>query len=229
MSNYGLLKATGLIQLFVFEITSWYGRAFKRQKNIKTYDSSRPLLLDLGVGLNYKDSWINADFYRLPRFKFWKKYEKRPKIDLELDLRFPLPFANNTIDGIYTGHTLEHLSPWESKALLSEIFRVLKPGCWLRINVPDLEKYVNFYCKKTSHKEFLQFDTGCEAIHSLTQEWGHKSCWDNELLAKTLFKIGFINVEKVKFGSEGTDKRLIKEEKIREWETLVLEAQKPIV
>ncbi len=229
MTNNCFLKESGLIQLFVFEITSWYGRHFKRQKKIRTFESIKPLLLDLGVGLNYFDTWINADFYRLPRLIFWKKHKERQKIDLELDLRYPLPFSDNIVDGIYSGHTLEHLSPSDAKTLLSEIFRVLRPGCWLRVNVPDLEKYVNFYCKKKSHKEFLQFVTGCEAIHSLTQKWGHKSCWDNELLTKTLNKTGFINVEKVEFGSAGKDKRLIKEEKVREWETLVLEAQKPIV
>jgi len=101
-----------------------------------------PLLLDLGVGLNYKDGWVNADFYKILRPKFWKKHEKR--VDLELDIRYPLPCSNNIVDGVYSGHTLEHLTLSDAYSLLTEIYRVLKPGCWLRINVPDLEKYINF-------------------------------------------------------------------------------------
>lgn len=38
---------------------------------------------------------------------------------------------------------------------------------------------------------------------------------------------GFVNVRKVEFGKEGSDKRLIKEEDVRRSETLVIEAQKP--
>lgn len=211
----------------MFEMTSLYGRHFKGRKNV-IKKSDTLLLLDLGVGYNYTDSWINADFYRLPRFKFWKQYKKHPKLDMEFDFRYPLPCNNNIIDGIYTGHTLEHLTLSEAKLFLSEFYRMLKPGCWLRINVPDLEKYVDFYCGHIPNDEFKNYNFGCEAIHALTQQWGHKSCWDSAFLEFALLNIGFINIKKVEFGSEGTDIRLIKEEKVREWETLVMEAQKPI-
>jgi hypothetical protein len=40
-------------------------------------------------------------------------------------------------------------------------------------------------------------------------------------------ELGFVNVRKVEFGIEGTDKRLIKEKEVRKHETLVMEAQKP--
>ncbi len=214
-----------LLNHFLFEMASWYGRTFKRGRIISK--GNMPILLDLGVGANYSVGWINADFYRIPRFKFWKKYEKRSKLDIELDLRYPLPCDNELIDGVYSGHTLEHLTLPEAKIFLSEIFRVLKPGCWLRINVPDLEKYIGFYCGKIPNDEFKMYNSGCEAIHALTQEWGHKSCWDTYFLGVTLSAVGFINVNKVEYGRDGTDVRLIKEEKIREWETLVMEAQKP--
>jgi predicted SAM-dependent methyltransferase len=228
MNSQNIIKESSLFQLFVFEITSWIGRNFKKKKNKIKQNGNETLLLDLGVGVNYTDFWINADFFAMPRLKFWKKYDQRPKIDLELDLRYPIPCDDNMIDGVYSGHTLEHLTMNEAISLLKETYRILKPGCWLRINVPDLEKYIEFYCGKTPNKEFMIYSTGCEAIHSLTQEWGHKSCWDNKFLSKTLTKIGFINVKQVEFGIEGTDKRLIKEEKVREWETLVLEAQKSL-
>ena len=39
--------------------------------------------------------------------------------------------------------------------------------------------------------------------------------------------MGFVGVRKVKFGEEGIDERLIKEAPEREWETLVMEGQKP--
>lgn len=220
---------SALFQHLIFELTSWYGRNFKSTKNKIAQGFNNQILLDLGVGSNYKEGWINADFYRLPRIKFWKKYKERPKVDLELDLRYPLPFSDNIVEGVYSGHTLEHLELDDALSLLSEVYRVLRPGCWLRINVPDLEKYINFYFGKVSNKEFEMYSSGCEAIHSLTQSWGHRSCWDSVYLGRTLSNSGFINVKQVAFGIEATDKRLIKEEKVREWETLVMEAQKPII
>ena len=41
-----------------------------------------------------------------------------------------------------------------------------------------------------------------------------------------LKRAGFSNIKKVEFGIEGTDNRIIKEEDVRKWETIVVEAQK---
>ncbi|OFX56509.1 MAG: hypothetical protein A2046_14195 [Bacteroidetes bacterium GWA2_30_7] len=205
----------------LFEITSWIGRHFKKSKGqIIPYVS--PLLLDIGAGANFKDGWTHVDFYCL-RLWFWKKYPQlRPEI--ETDLRYPLYCSNNVVDGVYSGHTLEHLYPKHAYQLLCEIFRVLKPKCWLRINVPDLKRAVDIYNGKLLLPEF-KFKA--EAISNCTQNWGHHSAWDEELLANALEITGFINIRKVEFGKEGTDKRLIKEEEFRRHETLVIEAQKP--
>lgn len=161
-----------------------------------------------------------------PRWRFWKKYPPRQKPELELDLRYPIGLKSNFADGIYSGHTLEHLNPDDALNLLKELFRILKSSCWLRINVPDLEKYINYYIGKEVHSEFFKFPTGCEAIRSLTQNHGHNSVWDEKTLKDALKNVGFINIKKVEFGKEGNDKRLIKEEEIRRWETIVMEAQK---
>jgi predicted SAM-dependent methyltransferase len=108
--------------------------------------------------------------------------------------------------------------------MLKEIFRVLKPGAWLRINVPDLKRAVDFYNGKI---EIPNYKYRAEAIGNLTQNWGHHSVWDEELLSKALELHGFVKIKKVEFGVEGTDKRLIKEEEVRKHETLVIEGQKP--
>ena len=204
-----------------FEITSWIGRYFKKRKS-KIISTDSALLLDLGVGENYKDGWTHVDFYSL-RLKFWKEYtQRRPEI--ETDLRYPLNCHSNIVDGVYSGHTLEHLYPNHAYLLLNEIFRVLKPKCWLRICVPDLKRSVDFYNDKISIPEYKY---KAEAISNCTQNWGHHSVWDEELLSIALEITGFINIRKVEFGKDGTDKRLIKEEEGRRHETLVLEAQKP--
>ena len=86
-----------------FEITSWFGRRFKRHKS-KIVQTDSPLLLDIGVGENYQDGWTHIDFYSL-KLKFWEKSVRRPEI--ETDLRYPLICPSNVVDGVYSGHTLE--------------------------------------------------------------------------------------------------------------------------
>jgi predicted SAM-dependent methyltransferase len=131
-------------------------------------------------------------------------------------------------DGIFSEHTFEHLYPLEVFNLVKELKRTMKPGAWIRITVPDLKKYVNYYCGKQMHEEFLRWASGCEAIRSLTQSYGHKSVWDSELLKYVLKELGFINIKEVSF-MQGTDKFLLIERKERQWETLYMEAQKPSI
>jgi len=217
-----------LMNLIYFEFRSWFGLHIQRQNTrINKKKFKEPKLLDLGVGGNYSEGWINADFFQSLHLRFWKKQKKKKRNELELDLRFPICCEDSAIDGIYSGHTLEHLTPFHAFNLLKEIIRILKPGCWLRINVPDLEKCVDFYIGNKPNNGFNIYNSGCECIHDLTQNSGHLSVWDKEMLGKTLSDIGFINIKVVRFGEEGTDKRLIKEEFVREWCTLVMEAQKP--
>jgi predicted SAM-dependent methyltransferase len=205
-----------------FEIISWIGRHFFKSRS-KIIAVNSPLLLDLGAGDNLINGWIHVDFYHI-NLNFWRGKKQLPEI--QTDLRYPLNCLSNIVDGVYSGHTLEHLYPKNSLQLLNEIYRILKPKCWLRINVPDLKILVDYYNHKIEVPEFT-YQYKAEAIGNYTQNWGHHSIWDEELLTKALENAGFINIRKVEFGKEGTDKRLIKEEEVRKFETLVLEAQKP--
>jgi predicted SAM-dependent methyltransferase len=206
---------------FKFEIKSFIGRTIFKRKSKITAIYSNPLLVDIGVGGNYKEKWVHIDFYRI-RIKFWKK-KIMPRPEVETDLRYPLNCEDDIVDGVYSGHTLEHLYPNQAINLLKEIYRVLKPGCWLRINVPDLKYSVDFY---NGYRKSDKYKYGAEAICNLALNWGHHSVWDEELLIYALEKCGFINVKTVEYGKNGNDKRLIKEEEIRRTGTIVIEAQK---
>lgn len=103
----------------------------------------------------------------------------------------------------------------------------MKPGKWFRLTVPDLSKYVNYYSGQKSHEMFGQFNTGCEAIRTLTQDYFHLSVWDADLLERYLIDAGFINIKEVTF-MQGSDPELLKDQEARSWETLYIEAQKPL-
>ncbi|HSI85829.1 MAG: methyltransferase domain-containing protein [Candidatus Methylacidiphilales bacterium] len=108
-----------------------------------------PLKLHLGCGPIYIPGWVNFDGLLV-----WKT-------DAFLDIRAGLPFADNTVEGIYTCHTLEHFYFDQLLGILREMHRVLKPGAAFRIVVPSLEKAIDAYVARRA--ETAQKNAGAQA------------------------------------------------------------------
>ena len=181
-----------------------------------------PRLLNLGCGPVTYEGWVNADEYAFKR----SLREKRFQPDWRLDITSPWKCENDYWDGIFTQHVLEHVTYSEVVFVLEECFRTLKPGCWIRISVPGLRRYVDFYAGRNADSFFTQFPHKALAISFLTQMHFHKSAWDGELMTTLLAEIGFRNAREVNFG-EGMDKKLIKDQDVKAEESLYVEAQKP--
>jgi len=84
--------------------------------------NAKPLLLNLGCGKDKLSGFIGVDAYGSPDV-CW---------DLEV---FPYPWDDDSVDGIEMRHVLEHIGPWWDA--FSECARILKPGGFLHIHVPD--------------------------------------------------------------------------------------------
>lgn len=209
-----------LNHVFIFEMMSLLGRIFMNSKP-KLQQDNKPNLLNLGCAADKFDGWINADFFQ--GFQFWKPHPYKP--NWMLDIRYPLNCNDNTWDGVFCEHTIEHIYPNQDLALFKELYRTMKHNAYLRITVPDLEKYIQFYTNQYEDENFKQWDTRCEAVRSLTQNYFHLSLWDYELLEKYLRAAGFKNIKKMNY-MESSDPRLLKDNKDRKWETLYVEAQK---
>lgn len=209
--------------LCAFNLTSFFGRVFLRRKPPK--NPNAPQLLNVGAGNLLRRDWVNADFYSFHPFVLLKY--KRIGINWLVDARHPLACYDNHWDGIFCEHMLEHLNPQDAVHLIVELFRTLKPGKWIRLSVPDLETYVNFYRGKKVDAQFrTNWKTGAEAIYSLTRCFGHQSVWDFTLLSFILNDCGFTCINKVRFGY-GADRAIILDNPERRWESVYLEARKP--
>lgn len=70
------------------------------------------------------------------------------------DVDEPFPqHADNSVDIIYLGQMIEHLNPvYTIPKLLSECYRMLKPGGTLRITTPDLDLLINAYLDNSLDK-----------------------------------------------------------------------------
>lgn len=61
------------------------------------------------------------------------------------DLARGIPFVDRSVDVVYHSHVLEHLDREVAIEFIRECGRVLRPGGWLRIVVPDFERYCREY------------------------------------------------------------------------------------
>jgi hypothetical protein len=89
--------------------------------------------LNLGCGSRCHKQWVNLDITAV-----------KPYVQA-CDLRFGIPFPDQTFDLVYHSHLLEHFSQSEGLGFLKECCRVMKPGCVIRVVVPDLENITRLY------------------------------------------------------------------------------------
>jgi len=134
--------------------------------------------LHLACGATRLPGWLNIDgnLFRRP--------------DMWLDLRNRFPFGANTIAGIVACHFLEHLYEEELGHFLSECHRVLKPGGFIRLSVPDLDKYIQDYTKAG-----CTADAARQLDRQLFLGGGHKRTFNSLLLAQVVHAAGFVEVE----------------------------------
>ncbi|MEE8201880.1 MAG: methyltransferase domain-containing protein [Candidatus Acidoferrales bacterium] len=90
-------------------------------------------------GILYRMGVLPEELYRVP----WP-----PQIRI-LDASLGLPFADNSIEIIYTSHMLEHLSRERVCGLIRKVHGVLRPGGIVRVVVPDLEQLAGEYVQAT--------------------------------------------------------------------------------
>lgn len=203
--------------------------------------------LHLGCGTHVVEGWINIDYSlgaRLAKFPFLKPllrkvglfrndWDNRIKLH---DLRRKLPFADHTVDCIYTSHTLEHLTRKDGLQLLSESYRVLKSGGIMRIVVPDLKAVVQHYIEgKIRADEFLDnlhvhyvedHDTRLKATLAPFVRFPHQCMYDTPSLLQIMSSLGFQARSMKPFESEIEDIHDIEIEG-RTLDAVIVEGKKP--
>lgn len=162
----------------------------------KKIKNNEKIMLHLGCGTIYKEGWINIDN---------NSDDNICKLDLNWDLRFPLPFADNSVDFIYNEHFLEHLTAEEGQRAIKDFMRVLKLEGVMRMAMPDLKDTIKMYLDnnwKETNKEFLEkfgltgIQTKAEMLNVNFRWWGHKWLYDWEELERRLKDVGATQIKK---------------------------------
>ena len=170
-------------------------------------------------------------------FQGWINIDMNPKGDLTLDLREGLPFTDNSVELIYTEHALEHFyREHDAPYLLRECLRVLKPGAWIRVTVPDASLFLNYYVGrldpdtaekiKQNHKRF--HGTAMDVVNSAFR-WKHQHfyMYDEETLGMLLSEVGFVDIQRREFCQSIVQDFVGLDLENRRHHTLYMEARKP--
>ncbi len=136
----------------------------------------------------YKGSdWVNLDI------------EPHRGVDIIADASKHIPLDTNSVDEIHCVHVLEHVTRDRYPLMLREMNRVLKPGGWCYVEVPDFRATVD-----RLQSAFEQSDT--EALHIWTtsvygknERAGMAHHWGfyEGLLRREMRHQGFILVDRV--------------------------------
>lgn len=134
---------------------------------------------------------------------YWVNLDASPNVHADIHQQVPpLPFEDGSLDEIYAGHCLEHLSQADAKAFLIECQRCLVPGGKLGIVVPDTREIMARYLRGDIdavefpagvYRPIADLDQVCELfLYSTAQESPHQWSYDLATLKRLLEAHGFI-------------------------------------
>lgn len=181
----------------------------------------RPLFLNLGSGPrgSASEHWLNVDGFR------------DVNVHQVVDFSRPLPIPDETMDGVFSEHVQEHFTLEEGIALLKECHRVLVPGGWLRLIMPDAELVLRTYFDDpqtlVKHRPVASSQP-MEAVNSyFRQRYEHQCLYDFALAKYACEAAGLADVSRVACGEGKGPSALILDDPVYNWESLYVEAIKP--
>jgi predicted SAM-dependent methyltransferase len=203
-----------------------------------------------GCGHSAPTEWINFDIS--PTLRIQKTPVLGGFLQKKLNTTFPsnvrygdivkgLPIENNTCDGLYCSHVLEHLSFEDFQRALKNSFGLLRKGGIFRCIVPDLATAAKIYVDELNvgnNQASIKFmsDTSLglrkrpkgirEIVSSLFGNSQHLWMWDNISLAEELRAHGFTDIRNCFFNDCKDPMFKLVEERSRFVSAVALECKK---
>ena len=149
--------------------------------------------LNIGSGDKNLPGFINIDL--------------EPGADIQADVRQGLPFQDNSVDGIFSEHFIEHITQSEGINFFRECRRVLVQHGRVRVATPDLDYIVKRYLSEDwkSNSEMFKYgmdyvQNTCEQLNLTMRSWGHQWVYNEEELIRVATTAGLIPVKRCRFG-----------------------------
>jgi predicted SAM-dependent methyltransferase len=119
-------------------------------------------------------------------------------VDLICDIRDGLPLDDDTVDYVFSIHALQEIPYKNVVGVLRELRRVIKPGGWLRLCLPDADKGIAAYLRGEREYFFVSDEDAASlggkfVIHMLW--YGHsRLLFTRDFIEELLLKAGFRQV-----------------------------------
>jgi len=195
---------------------------FKRRRVARRLSAVNPRFLNLGSGPRgiASDEWINVDGWQ------------DRNVHLAVDLNRRLPFSDNQFAGIFSEHVFEHFDLNQGESILRECWRILQPGGCIRLIVPDGEKIIRAYLENPTElaaRRCIESGFAIDAVNSyFRQRYEHQYIYDWPMLKNQLLRAGFAAVERVDYRKGSASRQLMLDDQKYAWESLYVEAVKPL-
>jgi predicted SAM-dependent methyltransferase len=186
-------------------LRAYYRRVSKTDEKIfENYMRQHPVAkLQVGCGENILAGWLNTDLV-----------SKAPGVFL-LDATKQFPFETGQFDYVFSEHLIEHLPYEQGIWMLSECFRVTKPGGTVRITTPNIEFLADLYKSRNAEpqKRYIDWSTRSfipqapetSAVFVINNflycDWGHQFIYDSTTLGRALETVGFRRVRECQLSS----------------------------
>jgi ubiquinone/menaquinone biosynthesis C-methylase UbiE len=175
--------------------------------------------LNWGCGLCAAPGWTNSDV------------TAAPGIEIVRDIRLGLPINDAVFDYIVSIHSLPEIPYLDMDLVLGELWRVLKPGGWIRLSLPDMNRAIQAYL----NNDPSYFLIGDDVVRSLAGKLVVQLTWFGrsrmmftaDFMAEMLARNRFRNITQVLFRQTVTPHAEIVELDNREPESIFIEAHKP--
>lgn len=152
----------------------------------------------------------------------WENY------DSNIDIRKQLPMSDGSASFILAEHVIEHVEFREGLSFLVECRRVLQRSGILRLAFPDITRSVDVEAYRDNFREHYRrrLVTSVDVRYSILTDWGHKSCWTQEMAKQVLLASGFrhVQVEPCGFSPEPDLAEVV--DRIPRSETTAIEARR---
>ena len=89
-----------------------------------------------------------------------------------------IPMDDDSVDAVYTSHTLEHVTYHDGVRALREFRRVLKPGGQVWVIVPNVLAAAELIAKEGLYAKV--YDAPCGPVHAADMLWGHQGLIEGE-------------------------------------------------
>jgi GT2 family glycosyltransferase len=140
------------------------------------------LRLNLGCGKFHLTGFVNID--QLDRVQ--------PEVKSDI---FHLPYDSETVDEIYAGHLLEHLSSADGMKALYYWHSLLRVGGTISISVPDYDYLARDFVKTPTADKLREMND--LYIYSECQESPHLYMYNGPLLKQVMAEAGFVDLKQM--------------------------------